>query len=334
MNLQIPITALVLSWLCGAASPAQSWSIVKEDKDPAMQILCDGVLVTKYHYEEVPRPFFYPVIGPSGEGLTRGYPMDPREGEARDHYHHRSMWFGHKGVNGVDFWSEEETWPPGKKPVGAKLGNIVHKGFGSMKMGTNPAQFSVRNDWVGPDGAKICEDMRTFTFTKTPAGDVLIDWDITLKAGETPVTFEDDKDGTMAIRVIPGLQLVSADDKSKPGGGSILTSSGIAGQAAWGKRADWVDYFGTDRQGNPVGVAIFDHPENLRHPTWWHARDYGLFCANPFGVHHFEQKEQPEGAFSITAGGSLRLRYRFFLHKGTPEQAGVAKAYEAYAQKK
>jgi hypothetical protein len=299
-----------------------------------MQILCDGVLVTKYHYEDVPRPFFYPVIGPSGEHLTRGYPMDFHEGEARDHYHHRSMWFGHRGVNGVDFWSEAQTWPEGKMPPETKLGKMVHKGFSSMKMGMNPAQFTVRNDWVGPDGEKICEDVRTFTFTRTPSGEVCIDWDVTLKATAGPVTFADDKDGTMAIRVIPGLQLVSADDKSKSGGGHILTSAGVKDHEAWGKRADWIDYFGADRRGNPVGVAVFDHPENLRHPTWWHARDYGLLGANPFGVRHFEKKEKAEGEFSITEGGALRLRYRFFLHKGTPEQAGVAQAYADYAQQK
>jgi hypothetical protein len=336
MNVPIlsAVPVLLLSWVSVPSVSAQNWSIVKDEKDPAMQILCDGMLVTKYHCENVPRPFFYPVIGPGGEHLTRGYPMEWHEGEAKDHYHHRSMWFGHKGVNGVDFWSEEQTWPAGKKPAGTKLGKIVHTGFGSMKMGTNPAQFTVRNDWVGPDGVKICEDARTFTFTKTPAGEFFVDWDITLKAGAAPVRFEDDKDGTMALRVVPGLQLVSADDKTKKSGGSILTSQGIKDQDAWGKRAPWVDYFGTDRKGQAVGVAIFDHPNNLRHPTWWHARDYGLFCANPFGISHFEKKEKPEGEFVIAPGDSLRLRYRFFLHKGSPEQAGVAAAYAAYALQK
>jgi hypothetical protein len=309
---------------------AQSWSIVKEDNDAAMQILCDGVLVTKYHYEGVPRPYFYPVIGPTGEPITRGYPMDPHDDEAKDHYHHRSMWFGHKGVNGIDFWAEEQTWEPGKMPPGTKLGKVVHNGFSSMKMGTNPAQFTVRNDWIGPDGVKVCEDARTYTFAKTPGGAILIDWDITIKATQGPVTFSDDKDGSMALRVIPGLQPASVTDKSKPGAGHILSSEGIKDKDAWGKRANWVDYYGVDRKGNATGVAIFDHPENLRHPTWWHARDYGLFCANPFGIHDFEKKDKPEGEYSLTSGGSLRLRYRFYLHKGSAEEAGLPAAYAEY----
>jgi len=324
----------LLLTLLACSAEAQSWSIVKDDKDPAMQILCDGVLVTKYHHESVPRPFFYPVIGPTGEHMTRGFPMEFHEGEAKDHPHHRSLWFGHKGVNGIDFWSEEGTWPEGKRPADAKLGKIVHTGFGSMKMGTNPAQFTVRNDWVGPDGVKVCEDARTYTFTKTPDGAILIDWDITIKATDGPVTFGDDKDGTMAIRVVPGLQLVSVEDKNKPGSGRILTSEGIKDAEAWGKRAKWVDYYGMDRKGNPVGVSIFDHPENLRHPTWWHARDYGLFCANPFGIKHFEKKDKAEGEYLIAAGGAQRLRYRFYFHKGAPDQAGAAVAYGVFAEQK
>ena len=325
---------LILAVWSPIAAQAQNWSIVKEDSDPAMQILCDGMLVTKYHYEEGPRPYFYPVIGPAGEPITRGFPMDPHDDEARDHYHHRSMWFGHKGVNGVDFWAEPQSWPEGKMPAATKLGKIVHRGFSSMKMGTNPAQFTVRNDWVGPDGAKVCEDTRTYTFTKTAAGAILIDWDVTIKAPDGPVTFSDDKDGTMSIRVIPGLQLVSVADKTKPSTGHILSAAGAKDQDAWGKRAKWVDYFGVDRKGNATGVAIFDHPENLRHPTWWHARDYGLFCANPFGIQAFEKKDKPEGEYSIPAGGALRLRYRFYLHKGTAEEAGIPAAYGEYVGQK
>jgi hypothetical protein len=201
-------------------------------------------------------------------------------------------------------------------------------------MGTNPAQFTVRNDWVGPDGVKVCEDARTYTFNKTKDGAILVDWDITMKATEGPVTFSDDKDGTMALRVIPGLQLISVEDKNKPGTGHILTSEGIKDADAWGKRASWVDYSGVDRKGNAVGVSIFDHPENLRHPTWWHARDYGLFCANPFGIKAFEKKEKPEGEYAIAVGGVLRLRYRFYLHKGGPEQAGIPAAYGTFVDQK
>ena len=103
--------------------------------------------------------------------------------------------------------------------------------------------------------------------------------------------------------------------------------------ATWGKRADWVDYSGPV-QGKIVGVAIFDHPQNPRHPTRWHVRDYGLFAANPFGVHDFEQKPAGAGDFKISAGQSVTFRYRFYLHEGDEKQADVAKKYEQFAAEK
>jgi hypothetical protein len=84
--------------------------------------------------------------------------------------------------------------------------------------------------------------------------------------------------------------------------------------------------------GKIVGIAIFDHPDNPRHPTWWHVRDYGLFAANPFGVHDFEKKPKGTGDFTIPAGQSVTFRYRFYLHKGDEQQAGVAEQYREYSR--
>ena len=101
---------------------------------------------------------------------------------------------------------------------------------------------------------------------------------------------------------------------------------------AWGKRATWVDYYGPV-EGATVGVAMLDHPRNLRHPTWWHVRDYGLFAANPFGIHDFEP-QQPAGAgdHALPAGGTLTFRYRVFLHNGTTAEARIADVWTAYAE--
>ncbi|HEV3122019.1 MAG TPA: DUF6807 family protein, partial [Isosphaeraceae bacterium] len=47
------------------------------------------------------RPFLFPVIGPSGAELTRmGHPNPV------GHEHHKSVWFGHQKVGGVNFWEE------------------------------------------------------------------------------------------------------------------------------------------------------------------------------------------------------------------------------------
>ena len=131
----------------------------------------------------------------------------------------------------------------------------------------------------------------------------------------------------MAIRLAETMRL-----KGKVGHGHIINSNGVRDGDTWGKRADWCDYY-APREGKTYGVAIFDHPQNLRHPTWWMARDYGLFAANPFGQHDFEgRKDEPHlGDYTVPAGGTLTLRYRFYFHTGDPDAAQVAERYAEYA---
>jgi hypothetical protein len=133
----------------------------------------------------------------------------------------------------------------------------------------------------------------------------------------------------MAIRVAESMRLRPNEHYAGKPTGHIVNSEGIRDGATWGKRARWVDYHGPvgDRI---VGVAIFDHPQNPRHPTWWHVRDYGLFAANPFGIHDFERKPPGTGDMLIPAGQSVTFRYRFYLHPGNEIQGRVAERYQEY----
>jgi hypothetical protein len=114
--------------------------------------------------------------------------------------------------------------------------------------------------------------------------------------------------------------------------GHIINSEGQTDGATWGKRAAWCDYYGPVN-GAVVGVAIFDHPDNPRHPTWWHVRDYGLFAVNPFGIHDFEKKPAGTGNLVIPAGQSVTFKYRFYFHQGDDKQGKVAERYHEYAGK-
>jgi Family of unknown function (DUF6807) len=149
----------------------------------------------------------------------------------------------------------------------------------------------------------------------------VIDCEFTIFADHGPVTMGDTKEGTFAIRVAKPLD-------SPPG--HMVNSAGATGEKAiWGKRADWVNYDGKV-EGEEVGIAVFDIPENFRHPTYWHARAYGLLAANPFGIRKFTHNNHANGSYTIPMGGSLRLRYRVLIHHGDYQQAGVAKAYKQY----
>lgn len=277
-----------------------------------LRVEIDGKLFTEYHFKDVPRPYFYPVIGPTGVNMTRHWPMKQGKDEQQDHPHHRSLWFAHGEVNGHDFWSEREG-----------SGRIVHDKFIKIASGKEVGVIQSQNKWVAHNGQVICTDIRTHKFYSRQEG-LFMDFDITIYASQGQVILGDTKEGSMAIRVAPTMRV-----KGKVGKGHIINSEGLRDEQAWGKRAAWCDYYGPIK-GQIVGIAIFDHPQNPRHPTWWHVRSYGLFAANPFGVHHFENKPKSTGDLVIPAGESVTFRYRLYFHQGDYKQAKVARHYRQY----
>jgi sugar phosphate isomerase/epimerase len=296
----------------GGAQPAAG-GVKLTQGDNKVTVEINGKLFTEYRFKEPQRPFFYPVMAPTGEPIMRHWPVEDTDpNDPRDHVHQKSLWFTHGAVNGIDFWSD------GK-------GTIVHDKFLEVSSGPQSGVIKSQNKWVAPDGKVTLTDTRTHRFYNDPDG-TLMDWEITLHASNGQVTFGDTKEGSMAIRLAPTVQL-----GGKVGKGHIINSEGVTDNATWSKRADWCDYYGP-LEGAVVGVAIFDHPDNPRHPTWWHVRDYGLFAANPFGIHDFEPKK-PAGAgdLVIPAGESVTFKYRFYFHKGDEKQAKVAEHYRAYS---
>jgi hypothetical protein len=141
----------------------------------------------------------------------------------------------------------------------------------------------------------------------------------------------DTKEGTMAIRLAESMRLKPNKHYEGKPTGHIVNSEGVKDGATWGKRAAWVDYYGPIN-GKTYGVAIFDHPDNPRYPTWWHVRDYGLFAANPFGIHDFEKKPAGTGNMTVPAGDSVTFRYRFIIHSGDQDAAGISGLYREYTR--
>lgn len=315
-SLLICVVLCGVAILCGCALSSRATAAPAVDVlslGDRLRVQIDGKLFTEYCYTNVPRPFFYPVLGADGKCVTRNWPMQEVKGEATDHPHHRSLWFAHGSVNGHDFWSEEKDF-----------GKIVHTDFKKLASGDTEGVIVSKDKWVTAAGEVVCTDTREHRFYKTPDGPMM-DFNITIHASEGDVVFGDTKEGSMAIRLAPTLSMTG-----EAGQGQIVNSEGVTGKDAWGKRAKWCDYYGPV-EGETVGVAIFEHPSNPRFPTWWHVRDYGLFAANPFGQHDFEKKPAGTGDLKIPRGESVTFRYRFFFHKGDAQTGKVAEAYEKYA---
>jgi len=285
-----------------------------------LRVEVNGRLFTEYHFKDVPRPYCYPVLGPEELPMTRNWPMKDLPDETHDHPHHRSLWFAHGSVNGQDFWSEQKDF-----------GKTIHEKFLQVSSGKDMGIIRSKNKWVAHDGTVKCTDERTLRIYNRPANERLFDFEITLHASNGDLTLGDTKEGTMAIRLNETMRLKPNQANVGKPTGHIVNSEGVRDGDAWGNRADWCDYYGPV-DGKTVGVAIFDNPQNPRHPTWWHVRDYGLFTANPFGKHDFEglKNDKTAGNLVIPAGQSVTFRYRFYMHEGDEKQAQVAEHYAQY----
>jgi hypothetical protein len=323
---------LVLALLLSYASLAAADETVKfERQADSVEVLIGGKAFTTYYFgRKSPKPYMSPLRSAQGTIVTRGFPMRTDiPGERRDHPHHRALFFAHGDINGIDFWGEgqptkgsqtvngvyysSEELPKGQT-VFEKLDQVMSHGT----RGTLQAEFEL----VGPDGKALGAETQEYTFSGD-ASSRIIDCIFTLTANKgVPLKMGDTKEGTFAIRVVNGL--------TEPGV-KMLNSEGKVGEAEiWGKRADWVDYSG-EVDGESLGIAIFDNPANLKHPTYWHARNYGLFAVNPFGEHDFYHDPKRDGSVTIASGQSLTLRYRVVIHHGDAAEAHIAAAYNGYA---
>ncbi len=297
--------SLTPGWLTGA-------QFTLEKNDDGVTVKCDGQFMTRYLQKSGAKPVLWPIVGPSGKEMTRGYPLREATGdEKKDHIHQRSFWFDHGDVNGVSFWDEQ----------GAH-GTIEHREYLQLAEG-EVAVIRTANDWKNPDGSVVCRDVRTMKFGASR--DVRwIDFEVRVTAAADKVVFGDTKEGSFGLRVAGSMRV----ELNK--GGRIINSQGQTNDEAWGKRAAWVDYSGPV-DGETVGIAILNHPRSLRYPTFWHVRTYGLFAANPFGWHDFLGSDTADGALTLAAGESFDLYYRVVLHRGDEKQGGIAEAFQRYA---
>ena len=320
---------IIFGILFAVSSIAEADGFTVKKTKAGVTVNYDGKLFTRYIIGESNKPFMWPVMGPNGAEMTRAYPVEKREGERHDHPHHRSLWFGHQGVAGFDTWHEPLTInerggnAEQKKKRLAGLGATVHREFVTVK-GGDTAVIITRNDYVSSNGKKLLADIRTHTF-RVANGHHIIDVDITFTAEHGDCLLTDKKDAGFSVRVPTSIDV----DSKK--GGRIVNSNGITDKAAWGKRAEWVDYHGPVK-GKTVGVAILNHPKSFRHPTAWHVRTYGLFTANPFGLKSLGQGK--DGSFTLKKGKSINLRHRVIFHNGDEKAAKIAEAYKTYAKGK
>ncbi len=314
-----------------SAQVAASAQVKVTPEATRVHIEIDGHPYSDFVYKgaQVTKPYLWPLSAASGTNITRHFPMETVPGEPTDHPHQRGLWFAHESVNGVDFWNNEASYtsPPPR-------GRIVVTRITGITSGPHEGSFTAAAQWMNPEGVKLLDETRVTHIVKQR--DLrIIDLDITLTAA-TKVAFGDAKDGVLGIRLAAALQEDKVikekgqPDRTVPGPPGIIVSApgGQHEKAVWGKPADWVDYSG-HIGGEPLGIAILDHPSNARRARW-HVRAYGLFAANPFGDAAFSGAKSSENSIALDPGASLHFRYRIVIHPGDAASAGIATLWDEF----
>jgi hypothetical protein len=298
-----------------------------------VDVFVDGKLFTAYIFpKSLKKPVLFPLNTAQGTPVTRGFPLAARSGERVDHPHHAGLWFNYGDVNGVDFWNNAVELKPEQQ---AKMGTIIHREVKRTSNGKNKGELQVVMDWLMPGEKTILREETTFIF-HSAANLRGVDRITKLTAQAERVSLKDNKEGTLGMRMTRELEhpskepLVFTDASGKPTAVAKLDNTGVTGlyrssegktgDAVWGTRGRWVTLEG--RIGSEaVAVAILDHPRNPGYPTYWHARGYGLFAANPLGQKALSNGKD-ELNFALEPGQSATFRHRILIISGevTPEK--------------
>jgi hypothetical protein len=303
-----------------------SVELVNKESQNKIDVLVDGKLFTSYQWpkKDVYKPVLHPIIAASGTAVTRGFPLAPKTGERADHRHHVGNWMNYGNVDGNDFWGNGHTGERSKNGGEIKLTEIE-----KITSGEGVGSIVTKGVWVDSVGVELLTEKTEYYFIAKD--DVrIIDRVTTLSAINKTIAFNDTKEGMFGIRVARELELPSdgritiVDENGNPKKlekastvgitGNYRSSEGGTGLDVWGTRAKWMNLFGSVGE-EKISVAICDHPDNINYPTYWHARGYGLFSANPLGVRDFTNKKE-ELNLTLDPGKTITFKYRIVVGSG------------------
>jgi hypothetical protein len=344
MRKALAVSVLSVSALTFAS--AQNVKLTTDKATRRVDITIDGKPFTSYLWPDLSdpkalkKPVLYPIIDSDGVTVTRGYPLQPLPAERVDHPHHAGLWFNYGNANGFDFWNNSDAIKPEQRD---KMGTIYPDEVVSTKSGQGKGELVATSHWITGKGDRIFDQTTRYVFA-TGKGVRSIDMLITLKALQD-VTFNDDKEGVLGMRVASWLE--SPEEKSgmfmdangnptttksasADATGVYLTSEGVEGPKVWATRGRWCILTGHNTANHTDTIAMIDHPGNPGYPTYWHARGYGLFAANPLGRSIFDPKQQPF-KYSVAKGKSITFRYRIEIFDHAVDAAAMNHEADTFA---
>jgi len=308
-----------------------------------IDVVIAGEPFTSYLYgSDLTKPLLVPVRTPSGIEVSRRHPLTKIEGGSMDHEHHIGLFFAVDQVNGVNFWKNTSISP-----------QIRHVEITEMAGGTGTGKLSTVSHWIDDKRQVLLEERRTMVFLAGEnENENAIDLSMDLTAKCPRIVFEDIEEGMFAIRLSDYLR--ESDPENSPQPGRPLPAESLSGTGryfnsngdetaknVWGKRARWVALQGF-RQGKVVGVAILNHPASINYPTYWHARNYGLFSANPLGQADF-QRQQPRKyrknkvmplRLTLEQGETAHFRFLVIVYEGFRTNEQIEERFKKFASVK
>jgi hypothetical protein len=317
--------------------------VISNEAEGRVDVRVDGKPFTSYiHPASAKKPTLFPLLTATGKTVTRGYPLEPKVGERTDHPHQIGLWLNYGNVNGVDFWGNSDERAAKDVP---HLGTVEQRSVRGVESGPGEGALEVTAEWVDHYGKVLLREDTRYVFRAGP--DLRgVDRITKLTALDTAVTFHDTKEGMLGLRVARSLEQPSTDPvRLLEQDGSITTvpaadtagitgryrsSEGLRGDSVWGTRARWAALDGKV-DGEPVTIAILDHPTNPGFPTYWHARGYGLFAANPLGQNDFSKGKQ-KLELHLAPGQSTTLRYRILILTGPDVTSRIESEYRDFTR--
>jgi hypothetical protein len=253
--------------------------------DNSLRVVIGDQPIAEYVFrdEQILRPYFRHLRTLSGKQVTRNCPP-VKPDDLDDHATmHPGLWLAFGDLSGVDFWRNK--------------GAVRHERFVESPKGeAGRGSFSVRNAYTA-DSRIICTEDCSITFT-TRADGYRIDWTSTFRSDQGELVFGDQEEMGLGVRVATPLAVVN--------GGEIKDSEGrMNGKQVWGQQAEWCQYSGVS-DGRRIGIVLMPDPSNFGR-SWFHARDYGLVVANPFGQNAFTKGEKSR--IVVPKGENFRLRF-------------------------
>jgi hypothetical protein len=250
------------------------------------------------------------------------------------------LWFNYGDVNGLDFWNNSDAIKPEQAP---RMGTIVHRRVVATKNDARTGELTVEMQWLAPDGLALLREDTRFVF-RGDANVRSVERITKLTALSRRVVLGDNKEGVIGLRVARALEQpadkpeIFTDASGRPTAVPVLDNTGVTGQytsseglkgdAVWGTRGRWTMLSGTV-ESEPVTIAILDHPSNPNFPTYWHARGYGLFAANPLGRKVFDPK-QTELSLALEPEQSVTFRHRVLIMGGAATPDAIEREYRAF----